>query len=155
MPNSYAAVQAFLGLHRIALVGVSREPAHFSRTLFREFLRRGYDVVPVNPASDEIEDRRSYSSVAAIEPPVEGALLMTPAPSSEGAVRDCDSAGVKRVWLFRGGGTGAVSPEAVAFAKDHGMQMVAGECPLMFLPKTGLGHALHGWVCKIIGKYPK
>ena len=155
MPNSYAAVRAFLGLHRIALVGVSREPAHFSRTLFHEFLRCGYDVVPVNPAVNEIEGRRSYATVAAIEPPVEGALLMTPALASERAVRDCDAAGVKRVWLFRGGGTGAVSPEAVAFAQDHDMQMVPGECPLMFLPKTGFVHALHGFICKTLGKYPR
>jgi len=154
MPNSSEAVQAFLGLHRIAFVGVSREPAHFSRTLFHEFIRRGYDIVPVNPASDEIEGRRAYSTVAAIEPPVQGALLMTPATASERAVRDCEAAGVKRIWLFRGGGTGAVSPEAVAFGCDHGMQMVAGECPFMFLPNSGWFHAAHGLIRKIRGKYP-
>ena len=37
----------FLGRKRIAVVGVSTEPAGFSRVLFRELAARGYDVIPV------------------------------------------------------------------------------------------------------------
>ena len=36
MPTTRADIDAFLGRHRIAMVGVSRDPKHFSRYLFRE-----------------------------------------------------------------------------------------------------------------------
>ena len=38
-------IRDFLSLKRIAVVGVSRNPKDFTRSLFREFVRRGYDVV--------------------------------------------------------------------------------------------------------------
>jgi predicted CoA-binding protein len=52
----------FLGRKRIAVVGVSTEAPSFSRGLFNEFVKRGYDVIPVNPKADEIEGRRAYAS---------------------------------------------------------------------------------------------
>lgn len=59
-------------------------------------------------------------------------------------MRECAEAGVRRVWLHRGAGRGAVSDEAVAFCRAQGIAVVAGECPYMFLPKAGLLHRLHG-----------
>ena len=44
-----ARIDDFLSRKRLALVGVSRNPQDFTRSMFREFRRRGYDVVPVNP----------------------------------------------------------------------------------------------------------
>lgn len=150
MPNSYADVQAFLGLHRIAMAGVSREPAAFSRSIYREFVRHGYDVIPVNPSADEIEGRPCYHSVNEIQPPVEGALITTSGPAIEAVVKECEAAGVKHVWLSRG----VSSPRAVAFGRERGMNMVVGECPLMFLEGAGFVHSLHGFVRKISGTYP-
>jgi hypothetical protein len=50
-------VEDFLALHRIAMVGVSRNPEDFSRKLFREMCERGYDMVPVNLVAEEIDGR--------------------------------------------------------------------------------------------------
>ena len=51
MATTRAEIDKFLSNHRIALVGVSRNPQDFSRAVFRELTARGYDVVPVNPLS--------------------------------------------------------------------------------------------------------
>ncbi len=137
------AVKEFLAQRRLALVGVSRQPADFSRGLFRELLRRGYDMVPVNPAMPEVEGRRCYARVQDIEPPVEGAILMTPPSQTEAAVRDCLEGGIRRVWLHRGVGAGAVSQAALALCTANNLLVVAGECPYMFLPDAGPIHRLH------------
>jgi uncharacterized protein len=42
-------IRDFLAHKRFAMVGVSRQPKDFSRSLFHEFLNRGYEAVPVNP----------------------------------------------------------------------------------------------------------
>jgi predicted CoA-binding protein len=149
---SKRAIDSFLACRRVAFVGVSREPKHFSRALYRAFAERGYDVVPVNPNGGEIEGRPAARSVGDVQPPVEAALLLTPPPASAAVVRECDAAGVRRVWLHRGGGQGAVSPEAVAAARDARMELVDGACPFMFLRGTPFFHRVHGFFHRVGGR---
>ena len=140
------AIQRFLACRRLAVVGVSRDPKDFSRALWKAFLERGYDAVPVNPAAQELEGRRCYASVAEVGPPVEAALLLTPPARSAAAVADCLAAGVRRIWFHRGLGTpGAASPEALETCALIGVDVVAGECPFMYLEGTGLPHRIHGF----------
>jgi uncharacterized protein len=135
----------FLARQRLAVVGVSRDPRDFSRGLFRELLRRGYDLVPVHPAGGVVEGRPCARCVQDVQPPVEGALVMTPPPAAEQVVRDCVAAGIPRVWLHRGIGPGAVSTAAVSLCHENGIAVVEGECPYMFLPASGFVHRTHGF----------
>jgi len=136
-------------------VGVSRRRQDFTRRLWEELLRRGYDALPVNPLAAEIAGRRCYPRVQEIEPPPGAALLLTRPAVTEQVVRDCAEAGIRRLWLYRAVGRGAVSQEAVAFCQAQGMPVVAGLCPWMFLPEAGWIHRLHGWLWKIGGGYPR
>jgi predicted CoA-binding protein len=144
----------FLAQRRIAVVGVSRDPKDFSRGLFRELARRKYDVVPINPSVSQIEGMLSFSQVQDLRPPPDGVLIMTPPQAALQVIRDCAEAGVRRVWLHRGAGTGAVSEEAVALARDLGIAVVAGACPYMFLPGTGMVHRAHGGLLKLLHRHP-
>jgi uncharacterized protein len=86
---------------------------------------------------------------------VDAALLMTSPRVTETVVRDCAEAGVTRVWMYRAAGSGAVSDAAVQFCADHGISVIAGECPFMFFPGTAWFHRFHGFVKKIAGTYPR
>jgi predicted CoA-binding protein len=145
-PAVRAAANEFLGCRRLAVVGVSTNPADFTRSLFRELKSRHYDVVPVNPKGGELEGGRCYARVQDIAPPVEGALLLTPPRVTEQVVRDCVEAGISRVWMHRGVGRGCASPDAIRFCKEKGVNVVTDECPFMFLPQAGLVHRTHGWL---------
>lgn len=147
MPVSrMASIQSFLALNRIAFAGVSRNPKHFSRLLMEEFRKRGYDVVPVNPNAEEIAGVQCAAKVSAVRPQVDGVMVMTPPAHSAAVVEDAARAGVKSVWLYRAVGAGSVSGEALGVATLHGLDVVAGECPFMFFPKSGFPHNLHrGW----------
>jgi len=148
-------VRRFLALRRIAVAGVSRRPNDFSRSLFAELRRRGYDLVPVHPSLQEVDGIPCAASVTAIRPPVEGALLLTNASVTDRVLEDCARAGVRHIWLYRAGGAGAVSPGAVAFCESHAMTVVGGECPFMFLPESAWFHRFHGFCRKVTGKYPR
>lgn len=147
-------IQDFLGQHRFAIVGVSRGPQDFSRAVFREFRQRGYEPVPVNPEAKEIDGEQCFAHLQDVEPPVDSALLMTSPGVTDIVVRDCAQAGVKRVWMHRGGGQGAVSADAVKFCESNGIAVIPGECPFMFLPGGSWFHRFHGFVRKITGAYP-
>ena len=149
-------IEDFLAQKRIAVVGISRQPKSFSAALFKEVSRRGYDVVPVNPRVSEVAGRRCFARVQDIQPPVDGALLMTSPEITDAVVKDCAAAGIRRVWMYRAGGRGgAVSPQAVQFCQERGMQVIAGQCPFMFWRDAGALHRLHGFIRKITGHYPR
>jgi predicted CoA-binding protein len=152
---SLETIEDFLAQKRIAMAGISRDPASFSVKLFEELCRRGYDVVPVNPNTAEVQGRRCFARVQEIQPPVEAVLLMTSPEATETVVNDCAEAGIRRVWMYRAGGKGAVSPKAIEFCHERGIQVVPGQCPFMFLPDAEAGHRLHGFIRKITGRYPR
>jgi len=148
------SIDEFLAQRRFAMIGVSRNPRDFSRELYRAFRKRGYDVIPVRPDAVEIEGRTSVASVTEIQPPVEAALLMTAPSVTETVVPECAAAGIRRIWMYRATGAGAVSPKAVAYCAGKGIEVVPGECPLMFLNQTGWIHRAHGLIRRIKGRYP-
>lgn len=157
MVTTRQQIDDFLTLKRIALVGVSRDPKHFSNQVWQELRQRRYDVVPVNPNMPQLDSQRCYASVRDIQPPVEGVMIMTPPSATEAVVRDCVAAGVRRVWMHRGmgPGTGSVSPEAVQLGEANGIDVVAGFCPYMFLPGTPWFHGFHAFGKKLTGSYPR
>jgi len=149
------SIQEFLGRKRLAVVGVSRNPKDFTRGLFRELRKRGYDAVPVNPNLADVEGVGCFKSVREISPPVEGVLVMTNAAATPQVVKDCADAGVRQVWMYRASGAGAVNPEAVRFCESEGIGVVEGECPYMFLEHSGIPHRVHGFCRKLFGNYPR
>ena len=152
--TSRKTVDEFLGLKRLAVIGVSSNPRDFTRSLFHALQQRGYELVPVNPKAVEIEGVPAVAHVADA-PPVEGALLLTKPAVTAQVVRECNDAGIRHIWMHRGGGTGAVSAAAVEFCASHQMAVVEGECPFMFLPNAGFPHNAHAFCRKLIGRLPK
>lgn len=148
-------IDEFLTHKRLAVAGVSRNSREFSWTIVREFEARGYEAVLVTPATVEIEGRRCFASVRDVTPPIKAALLLTPPAATEQVVRDCHAAGVTHVWMHQAAGVGATNPAAIAFCRENGINLITGECPLMFLPGAAFPHRLHGFVRRITGSYPK
>ena len=61
-------VRGFLALRRIALIGAARDAKDFSRFLLQEMYKQGYDMVPVNPATKEVEGKPCFARVQDIHP---------------------------------------------------------------------------------------
>ena len=144
----------FLAHRRFAFVGVSRDPADFSRQLLRDLVAQGYDVVPVaHPALAEVEGRRCCTRIQEIAPPVDAVLLMTPPAASEGVVLDCVETGVKLIWFHQGTGAGSASEVALACCKAHDIKTVTGACPYMYVPRSNVLHRAHGFFRRHFGRW--
>ncbi len=152
--SSLETISAFLGNSRLAVIGVSRNPNDFTSTVADEFEKRGYEVIRVNPRAEQggVSWRRS---IAEVSPPVSAALLFTPPAETDKVVRECAAAGVRQIWMHRGGGQGAVSAAAVEFCRQHQIAVIPGECPYMFLPERGALHSVHAFIRKLCGTYPR
>ncbi len=137
-----AEIDAFVKLKRIAVIGVSRQSAHFSRMVLKELQARGYDVALVHPEATEIAGLRCFPSISEVSPPVEGALILTPADEALRIGTKCVQAGVTRLWLYRG------------VQAPQGAQAVLDECPLMWLSNPAWFHAAHKGLRSIFGTLP-
>lgn len=144
-------VDDFLACERIAVVGVSRSGRKFGNTAYRELKAKGYQVVPIHPQASEIEGDRAVASLAALEEPVDGVLIVVPPDQAERVVRDAEAVGINRVWMQQG----SQSEAAIEYCRERGMRVVANECILMFASPTGLVHRVHRWVAQAIGSAPR
>jgi predicted CoA-binding protein len=151
------SIESFLAGRRIALVGASRNPNDFSRVVLRELVTRGYDVIPVNVSEGiaEMEGRPVYRRLGDVPGPLDGVLVMTPALVTASIAMEVLASGVPRVWLHHGVGPGAVDAKAVELLRGRGVDVVAGECPMMFLDGGKGVHRLHAWIRRLFGAYPR
>jgi uncharacterized protein len=149
---SREVVDDFLDQDRLAFVGVSHEPKEFSAAVYRELKQHGYDLHPVNPHATEIDGDPCVADVAALPDGIDGAIVMVPAVASAGVVQECVDRGIPRVWLHRGAGPSSVSDEAVALCREHGIEVVDGACPMMFMEDASWFHRVHRWERKVTGQ---
>jgi uncharacterized protein len=134
---------AFLASGRIAVVGASNDPKNFGRTILVALLEHGIDAVAVHPQATTVAGMACYPDLASVPNDLDGVIVMVPKELAAAVVRDSIQRGIPRVWLFRGSGAGAVSDEAIRLCNDHGIPVIAGACPLMFLEPVRGVHKLH------------
>lgn len=156
MESIKTAAAEFLSHRRVAVTGVSREPAnHGSNVVYQRLKERGYDVVPVNPNAEVVEGDRCYPDLHAIPGSVEAVVIGTRPDRALATVQECEDLGIHDVWMHRSFGGGSVSDEATAYGREHGMTVIDGGCPLMFEPAADFAHKLLRRVMTWKGNVPK
>jgi hypothetical protein len=77
------------------------------------------------------------------------------APLSWDIVRECDEAGVMRVWMHQSLTSGSsVSPTAVEFCRQHDIDVIAGARPMMYGSGVDFGHRYMRVIMKLTGGLP-
>jgi hypothetical protein len=142
-------VDEFVAQPALALVGVSRTGKKFSNITMKELRAKGYKVYPVNRNGGEVEGEKIYSRLQDLPEMVGAALVMVNPADAEAAVREAAACGIPRVWLQQGSET----PAAIKAASENQMQVVSGECILMFAGKNPF-HGVHKFVNRVIGRLP-
>jgi predicted CoA-binding protein len=150
-------VHDFLAQKRIAIAGVSRDTSHHpaGNLIYQRLKRTGHDVFPVNPNMQRFEGDRCYPNVQSIPGGVDGVVVITRPDVTEHIVRDCDAAGVRRVWMHESLAKGSsVSAAAVEYCRQHNINVIAGACPMMFGDGVDFGHKCMRWIMGVSGKLP-
>ena len=120
-----------------AVVGCSPDPGRDSHRIAALLQRRGYRVIPVNPAVDEVLGERCYPSLAAI-PASEGVEVVDVFRRSSAAGAHVDEAieiGARAVWLQ----LGVIDEAAAERARAAGLEVVMDRCPAIELPRLQRG----------------
>jgi uncharacterized protein len=148
--------QEFLAQRRLAVVGASDDPKSFGRTVYCALRDHDHDVVAVNPNCETVAGDPCYADLASVPGDIDGVVVMVHRDRAADVVRAAADRGIARVWLFKGlGGPGAVSDDALETCAVHGMEVVAGACPLMFLEPVGWFHRVHRAARRMNGSLEK
>ena len=151
-------VHDFLAQKRIAVAGVSRNHSQHpvGNLIYQRLKKTGHDVFPVNPHMQTFEGERCYPDLKSIPGGVDGVVIITRPESTEQIVRECDAAGVRRVWMHQSMGKKAssVSPAAVEYCRQHDISVIAGACPMMYGDGVDLGHRCMRFILGLTGGLP-
>jgi len=143
------AIQRFLAQPAIAVVGVSRSGRKFGNAACRTLREKGYRVYQIHPTAANINGVPCYARLADLPEHVDSVLVVVPPWEALDVIGDAAAAGAKHVWLQQG----AESAPAHELAASLGLELVAGECILMFANPTGI-HKMHRVVRQIVSGVP-
>lgn len=143
-------VETFLAQQPIALIGVSRNQKKFGYMAFSELLAKGYDLLPVNSAGGEILGKSVFKDVNELPAEVKGVIVMTKKEGSAAVVKAARDKGIKNIWIQQGSET----KELVSELKESGLNLITGECIMMYAKPSGI-HKFHRAIVKFFGRLPK
>lgn len=150
MTTTRSSIDAFLAQPALALIGVSRSGKKFGNVILRELTAKGLHVYPIHPVLDVLDGVRCYRHFADLPEPVGGVIVSVPPAEAVSVVRDAAAAGIRHVWLQQG----AESPYVANLCIELGLDVVMGECILMFAAPSGI-HRVHRTIDAVFGRLPK
>jgi len=114
-----------------AVVGCSPDPRRDSHRIASLLQRRGFRVIPVNPAATEILGERCFATLAEIGEPVDVVDIFRRSSEAGIHVDEAIGIGAKAVWMQ----LGVIDEDAAARARAAGLRVVMDRCPAIELPR--------------------
>lgn len=120
----------------VAVIGVSSKATNLGRNIVANLVEFGFDgvVYAVGPSGGMIETRRIYRSVGDIPDHVDLAVILTPANTVPGILRECGKKGIKRAIIETAGFREyaeegmKLEEEMCQVAKEYGIKFVGPNC---------------------------
>jgi predicted CoA-binding protein len=149
---SLKTIEDFLNNRDIAVIGASTNKKKFGYIVFEALQKKRFNVFPVNPGKETIIGVKCYPDIFALPDHVKAAVFITKPGISLSIVKQICKRGVITYLWFQ---QGSEKKEAIILAEQNGIEVVQGECILMFIKPSGFPHGIHRLINNIRGKYPK
>jgi uncharacterized protein len=122
---------------RIAVVGLSDDPARPSNSVARYLIAQGYEVCPVNPnlRGRTVLGRRVYAALADLPEPPEIVDVFRRSEYVAQVVDEAVAAGAKVIWTQ----LGVRDDQAAARARQAGVMVVQNRCTAIEHSRLGIG----------------
>jgi hypothetical protein len=125
--HSDSEVKRFFDQKNIAVVGMSKNEGKAAYYVPKYLINHGYNVVPVNPTSNEIQGRKSYPAVSNVPNKIDIVDIFRPSEDVPAIVKDAlKKEGIQIIWMQEG----IYSKEAERIAMEKGIEVVFNRCML-------------------------
>jgi len=108
----------------VASVGVSGNEAKPSYGIFQYLVDHGYDMIPVNPGTPEIQGKKTYANLAAIPNKIDVVQVFRKPEDVPPVVEEAIQVGARYVWMQEG----VINEEAAKRAEAAGLGVVMDRC---------------------------
>jgi predicted CoA-binding protein len=118
-------IKKFYTLKNIAVVGMSKNQDKAAHYVPKYLIDHGYNVIPVNPTTTEILERKSYASVSDINDEIDIVDIFRPSEDVQEIVEDAlKKEGIKVIWMQKG----IHSEKAEKIAKERNLSVIYNRC---------------------------
>ncbi|MGC2433342.1 MAG: CoA-binding protein, partial [Desulfobaccales bacterium] len=136
----------------VAVVGASPREASIGYTLVDNLKKGGFSgkIYPINPKHEEILGLKTYPSLAAVQAPIDLAIIAVPIKGVPAILKDCGPAQVPGAIIISAGGkeTGAggveIETEIKAAAEQSGVRYLGPNCLGILCPSQKLNASFAG-----------
>ena len=115
-----------LNLKKVAVIGMSKHQEKAAHFVPKYLLENGFDIIPVNPNSDEILNKKCYKEINDIKDDIDIVDVFRPSEDVLPFVKDAIKKNPKVIWLQEG----IHNEEAENLAREHGIKVVFNRCML-------------------------
>ncbi|MHA7647051.1 CoA-binding protein [Nitrosopumilus sp. S4] len=119
-------IRNILSLRKVAVIGMSKNSSKAAHYVPKYLSDNGYDVIPINPTTDEILGKKCYDSVLSVEDDVEIIDIFRPSDQVMDVIEDAIAKKPKVIWLQEG----IHNADAEELARKEGIQVVFNRCML-------------------------
>ena len=119
-------IRNFLSLKKVAVIGISRNESKAAHFVPKYLSENGFDIIPVNPNSNEILSKKCYKEITEVEDDIDIVDVFRPSEDVLPFVRDAIKKNPKVIWLQEG----IHNEEAENLAREHGIDVVFNRCML-------------------------
>lgn len=123
-PHTDEQISRILSLNNVAVVGMSKNSSKAAHYVPKYLLDHGYNVIPVNPTSEQILGKKCYSTVSEIGEDVDVVNVFRPSEQVLPVILDAIKKKPKVIWLQEG----IHDSEAEDLARKEGIDIVFNRC---------------------------
>ena len=117
----------------IAVVGISEKPDRPSNDVASYLIEQGYDVIPVNPALEQVFGRRCFKDIASIGKPVDIVDVFRRPEAVPESADEAIASGARAIWMQEG----VSHDEAAKRARAAGLIVIEDLCIKKVLMSLG------------------
>tara|TARA_B100001179_G_C18360711_1_gene304768 strand:+ start:147 stop:557 length:411 start_codon:yes stop_codon:yes gene_type:complete len=115
-----------LNLKKVAVIGMSKHQEKAAHFVPKYLSENGFDIIPVNPNSDEILNKKCYKEINDIKDDIDIVDVFRPSEDVLPFVKDAIKKNPKVIWLQEG----IHNEEAENLARANGIDVVFNRCML-------------------------
>ena len=119
-------IKQIFSLKNVAVIGMSKHPEKAAHFVPKYLSEQGFNILPINPTSSEILNKKCYSSVTEVDEPIDIVDVFRPSDQVLPVVEQAITMKPKVIWLQQG----IHNQEAEELARKEGIKVVFNRCML-------------------------